>query len=148
MKSLLSLVALTYASNEEPCFPCKETNEVSCDCSGMKFGFSNFTAKVFRTSIFHKKSINFFLTLFSKTNVLEISEYFEKFSKCESRLYGLKFDWNIEKTWIKWGKNFERELQKINPPSWFTKNDQPNALDLNLNNNEVGEIKENWVVIC
>ena len=68
--------------------------------------------------------------------------------KFQSQFYEPKIYPKIRKPCTKWGKNFERELQKINPPSWFTKNDQPNALDLDLRNNEIGEIKELGVVIC
>ena len=71
------LLTLVNASDDAtaPCYPCKETNEISCDCSNMD-----------------------------------------------------------------WGSSFEKKLQSMNPPSWFTANKAPNALDLTLDHNAIGVV--------
>ena len=76
MKLCFLLLSLAQASDDDtPCFPCVETNQVSCDCSNMN-----------------------------------------------------------------WGSAFEKKLQAMNPPSWFTANKQPNALDLTLDYNAIGVV--------
>merc|ERR1711935_67015 len=71
------LLTLVNASDDAtaPCYPCKETNQVSCDCSNMD-----------------------------------------------------------------WGSSFEKKLQSMNPPSWFTANTAPNAIDLTLDHNAIGVV--------